>query len=91
VIAFIGRALLDLLCAMTRPTPPIPDLPPIQPRPEPPGVELCSVCHESPARAGTGFCGDACQATWVAKRNHAIPLPAPPLTLPDGSQPRRTT
>jgi hypothetical protein len=91
VIALIGRALLDLLCAMTAPRPPVPDLPPVQPRPEPPpGVDLCIECKEDP-RAGGPFCGQRCQAAWTARTNRAIPLPATPPTLPDGSHYRRTT
>ncbi len=35
MIATIGRALYWLLCAMTAPNPPVPNLPPVQPRPEP--------------------------------------------------------
>lgn len=35
MIAIVARALYWLLCAMTAPQPPIPDLPPVQPRPAP--------------------------------------------------------
>lgn len=92
MIATIGRALYWLLCAMTAPNPPIPNLPPIQPRPEPPpSPDNCEVCGTQPRRAGTEFCGDACQARWVANRNRAIPLPVTPPALPDGSTYRRVT
>lgn len=90
MIAFVGRALAALLCAMTAPHPPLPDLPPIQPRPEPPPDDSCVVCLTQPRRAGD-YCGDTCQARWVANRNRAIPLPAAPPALPDGSTYRRTT
>lgn len=93
MIAIIGRALYWLLCAMTAPNPPVPNLPPIQPRPEPPPLlpDNCEVCGIQPRRAGSDYCGDACQARWVADRNQAIPLPAAPPALPDGSTYRRTT
>jgi hypothetical protein len=92
VIALIGRALFALLCAMTAPRPPIPDLPPVQPRPEPPpSVGMCIHCGEQPCRDGSDFfCGDSCQRDWTAAKNSAIPLEATPPTLPDGSQYRRT-
>lgn len=89
MIALIGRALLELLCAMTRPVPPVPALPPMQLRPEPPaGVDLCVECREDPCVGGP-FCGQGCQATWMARTNAVIPLEATPPTLLDGSQFRR--
>lgn len=91
MIAIIGRALYWLLCAMTAPRPPVPDLPPIESRPEqPPPDDSCVVCLTQPSRAGGDYCGDACQARWVADRNQAIPLPIAPPALPDGSTYRRT-
>jgi hypothetical protein len=92
MIATIGRALFWLLCAMTAPRPPIPDLPPIQTRPEPPASGWCIHCTNQPCRDGSDFfCGDTCQRDWTAARNRAIPLEPPPPTLSDGSQHRRTT
>lgn len=94
MIAFVGRALLVLLCAMTAPRPPVPDLPPVQPRPEPlpPALDpsLCHQCQKLPRRGGSWFCGDACQRVWQAIENRIVPLEATPPTLPDGSPYRRT-
>jgi hypothetical protein len=92
LIVIIGRALYWLLCAMTAPNPPIPNLPPVQTRPEPPppSPDNCEVCGTQPRRDGTDYCGDACQATWIASRNQAIPIPAA-ATLPDGSTYHRRT
>ena len=91
MIVIIGRALYWLLCAMTAPNPPIPNLPLVESRPEPPPPSLddCVACGVQPRRAGD-YCGDACQARWVAEHNHAIPRPAAPPALPDGSTYRRT-
>ncbi len=102
MIATIGRALYWLLCAMTAPRPPIPDLPPVQLRPEPTpgrldpepiplGQQMCFWCWKEPARGGSEFCGQTCQTNWTITANAAIPLEATPPALPDGSQPRRTT
>ena len=89
MIAFVGRALLALLCAMTAPRPPVPDLPPVQP---PPGVGMCVNCKTEPCRDGSDFfCGDTCQRDWTAVKNRTIPLEATPPVLPDGSTYRRTT
>ena len=94
MIVIIGRALYWLLCAMTAPHPPIPNLPPlaVPPRPEPPPhLDLCYWCLKVPRQGGSWFCGDTCQRDWIACKNATIPLEATPPTLPDGSQYRRTT
>jgi hypothetical protein len=96
VIAIVGRALFWLLCAMTAPRPPVPDLPPIHLRSEPPigqldpepvplGQQMCSWCWKEPARGGSEFCGDRCQREWTTVKNAVIPLDPPPPTLPDGN------
>ncbi len=91
MIGFVCRALLELLCAMTAPRPPVPNLPAVQPRPEPIplGQQMCFWCWKEPARGGSEFCGQTCQAAWTATRNAVIPLEATPPTLPDGSPYRR--
>lgn len=93
MIAIIGRALLTLLCVMTAPHPPAPDLPTIQPRPEPVpvplGQQMCVWCWKEPACGGSEFCGQTCQADWTATKNATIPLEATPPTLPDGGRDRR--
>lgn len=94
MITLVARALLELLCVMTAPQKPIPDLPPVQPRPEPeplPALDPneCHMCQRLPRRGGSWFCGDACQRVWQSINNHIIPLEATPPTLPDGSQFRR--
>lgn len=91
MITFAGRALFWLLCAMTAPQPASPAPPTVQPRPAPPpALGMCIVCRTQPQRAGTDYCGDGCQAIWIAGQNRAIPIPIQPM-LPDGNPYRRTT
>jgi hypothetical protein len=91
VIAVVGRALFVLLCVMTAPRETVPPPPTIQPKPAPPpGADRCFECRREPRQAGSWFCGDTCQATWLATTNHVIPIPIAPPTLPDGNHYRRT-
>lgn len=47
MIVIIGRALYWLLCAMTAPRPPVPDLPPVLPS-EPPRLDPLTTDHTPP-------------------------------------------
>jgi hypothetical protein len=92
VITFVGRILFVLLYTMTAPREGAPAAPTVQPKPAVPvSADRCAQCTTAPRRNGSWWCSDLCQRDWTAARNHVVPLEATQPTLPDGSQPRRTT
>lgn len=119
MIAVIGRALFWLLCAMTAPRPPVPDLPPadreLLDRPMARHYTGLLDLDEMPAviyvrdtgalmakQAGSSAWTEVVRPRWACGNPagfHTEHLPCsnvPPFkltspTLPDGSQPRRTT